>query len=65
MIEWPDAAILYGMFFQHTEQLGLKWRDCDRQFAINLKAKTASQHIDIAAAAIAALEHIDLELDED
>ena len=63
MIEWPDAAILYGMYFQQTERLGLKWRDCDRQFAINLKAKTASQHIDIAAAAIAALEQMEDELD--
>lgn len=59
MIEWPDAAILYGMYFQQTERLGLKWRDCDRRFAINLKAK----HIDIAAAAIATLEFMEDELD--
>lgn len=48
MINWPDSAILYGMFFQHTKQLGLKWRDSDRLYAINLKTKTAQQTMQIA-----------------
>lgn len=48
MIEWPDKAIIYGMFFQHTIQLGLKWRDCDRKTALNIKSKTASQTMQIA-----------------
>lgn len=48
MINWPDSAILYGMFFQHTKQLGLKWRDSDRLVAISLKAKTAQQTMQLA-----------------
>ena len=43
MINWPDSAIIYGAFIQHTTRLGLKWRDNDRQFAIAIKAKTAKQ----------------------
>jgi len=49
MINWPDAAILYGMFFQHTNQLGMDWRDSDRNYAIELKAKTAKQTMKLAA----------------
>lgn len=48
MIEWPDNAIIYGMFFQHTQRLGFKWRDCDRKTALNIKVKTATQTMEIA-----------------
>lgn len=48
MVNWSDNAIIYGMYFQHTHRLGLKWRDCDRKTAFNIKAKTASQTMEIA-----------------
>lgn len=48
MIEWPDKAIIYGMFFQHVERLGLDWRDSDRKIVISIKAKTAKQTMEIA-----------------
>ncbi|EPR7483884.1 TPA: hypothetical protein ACGSTL_001194 [Vibrio parahaemolyticus] len=48
MINWPDSAIIYGAFFQHTNRLGLKWRDSDRRFAIGIMAKTAAQTMEIA-----------------
>lgn len=48
MMEWPDKAIIYGMFFQHKTQLRSKWRDRDRKTALNIKSKTASQTMQIA-----------------
>ncbi|WP_181317664.1 hypothetical protein [Photobacterium phosphoreum] len=47
LINWPDTVLLYGAFFQHTKRLNLKWRDCDRQWSINVLALTAKQIMEL------------------
>lgn len=48
LINWPDAVLLYGAFHQHTNRLNFKWRDCDRQWAINVLALTAKQTMELS-----------------